>query len=272
MSSHFSAIGFPIESEDDLSELTERVIDQCEPIAVKQGRYLRWSSECGAELWLQIDRKDNLVGINPHFTGPSSIRVALIETVNRSDASTLDGAFRAWANSVNDDPQTVSSPQSGSLSVVFDAPDFRTYSDVKLPSIGVARIAAFAHEFSVYDSVEAYDALQVGEVKFASQSFVPSGMFSLDAGRATPPEPDAVFTGHVRRTEKRTNELTGIDFYWAETETLAGVFDVVVDAELVTGNLQTGSVIQGSFWLSGRLKEYSREEPGFFGRLFSGRR
>ena len=116
-----------------------------------------------------------------------------------------------------------------------------------------ARIAAFAHELSLFPSVEAYETAQTGDIKFASQSFIPSGLFSPAGEKTEPPEAHAIFTGHIRKVEERTNELTNKGFWWALVESLGGVFDVVIDPELVEDTPQVGGVLSGAFWLSGRL-------------------
>ncbi len=55
MPSHFSTIGLPVNDEDDFPALAHRVADSSEAIDVGDGRYLRWASESGAEIWLQLD-------------------------------------------------------------------------------------------------------------------------------------------------------------------------------------------------------------------------
>jgi hypothetical protein len=261
MSSHFSTIGLPIGSQDEFLELANRLADQCESIAVKGGRYLRWSSPCGAEAWLQVGRRGELIGMNPHFSGTSLVRVGLTARVTRPDATTLDGAFHAWSDPPADDPAT------GCYPFVFDVPDFLCYADAVIPGVAQAQIAAFAHEVSVYDSDEAYDASGTDKPRLASRSFIPSGLFSPGGEKSEPPQAHAILTGHVRRAEKRSNDLTGSPFYWAEVEAYGGVFDVVIDPELVDEVPVAGGVVSGSCWLSGRLSTYPRK-GGVLHRLF----
>lgn len=241
MPSHFSTIGLPIDSQEEFLELANRLAAQCEPIVVKSGRYLRWSSPSGAEAWLQVDRRGELVGMNPHFSGASRVRVGLNARVRRPDATALDGAFHAWSDPPADDPAT------GSYPFVFDVPDFLCYADAVIPAVAQAQVAAFAHEVSVYGSIESYNASQTAEPKFASQSFIPSGLFSPDEGATEPPQAHAILTGHVRRAEERINELSGKPFYWAEVESFGGVFDIVIDLELLNEVPAAGGVVSGSF-------------------------
>ena len=47
----------------------------------------------------------------------------------------------------------------------------------RLPG-GSLQIAAFAHEITAFETVAAYEASQTGDLKYTSQSFIPSGLFT----------------------------------------------------------------------------------------------
>src|SRR5205085_832715 len=106
-----------------------------------------------------------------------------------------------------DDPETCCYP------FVFDAPDFRLHDQLRLPARVEAQVAAFAHEVSLYSSQNDYNASQTGEVKFASQSFIPSGLFSPTGEGTDPPEARAIFTGQIQQAGARRNDLTGEQFW-----------------------------------------------------------
>jgi hypothetical protein len=260
MASHFSTIGFPLKSADEFRALAMQVVDDCASLDCPQGRYLRWSSPSGAELWLQANADNNLVGMLPHFSGESAVRVGLTDRVTRPDATALDGAFYGWASPADDDPE------SGCYPLVFDTPDFLLHHGLQLPAIVEAQVAAFAHEISLYPSVEAYDAslppagpnpenpeMLVAARGLDSQAFIPSGTFIPGGGVIDPPQAHAIFTGHILKTEARCNELTGREFWWALVESYGGIYDVVIDAELVEDAPRVGGVVNGTFWLSGRV-------------------
>ncbi len=247
MPSHFSTIGFPLNSEADFLALANRLAEKSEMIDVPDGRYLRWSSQTGAEIWLQLDSNDDLIGMVPHFAGPSRVRVGLTAQVTRPDDTALDGAFHGWAHPSDDDPEV------GDYPFVFDTPDFRRHTSVPIPSIVTAQIAAFAHEISIFESIDAYDASGSGEPQLASQSFIPSGLFKPGGEATEPPEAYGILTGHIVQAAEKRNELSGEPFYWALVDSLGGTFDVVIDPELMDQALKIGGVLSGSFWLSGCL-------------------
>ena len=115
------------------------------------------------------------------------------------------------------------------------------------------QIAAFVHELAVFRSVAEYLASQTGEMKFAPESFIPSGLFRPGGESIDPPKAQAIFTGRILESEMRMNELTNQPFQWVLVETLGGVFDVVADPEFIEFAPPPGGILLGSFWLSGRL-------------------
>jgi hypothetical protein len=247
MASHWSTIGLSVQSGDDLAGLANRVAQDCTPHEVEGGAYQCWSSASGVELWLQIDADNQLIGLLPHFRGKSAVRVGLTARLIEDRVTEMDGAFHCWSEPANDDPE------SGCYPFVFDTPDFLCHAGLELPTVAQVQIGAFAHEVESYPSEQAYGESQTGEVKFASRSFIPSGLFSPDGDRTEPPQAMAIFTGHVIDAGVRKNELTSKRFYWALVETLGGAFDVVISPELLRAPPKTGNILSGSFWLSGRI-------------------
>lgn len=261
MPSHLSTIGFPIETGEDFVQLAERVSSAAEEISTKSGTYLRWKGSAGEELWLQLDSRRELIGMNPHFTGASRNRIGIVARVGRPDDTKLDGALHAWASPPG------ASPEEGDYPFVFDVPDAALYSDLGVPGVAEAQIAAFAHEVAFFPSEQAYDASQSDDgVRFAAKSFIPSGLFSAD-GSKTAPTSQAILTGEVLRAEVLTNPVSEVQFWWALVETLGGQYDVVIDPALLERQPTVGGILSGSFWLSGRLLTYPQRKKTWFGRL-----
>lgn len=250
MPSQFSAIGFDVATGDDLAALASSVADRAQTITVQHGQYLKWAPPSGEQLWLQVKRNGDAMGMNPHFAGKSQVRVAIEARVNRGSHTPLDGTFLCWAN------PPAGATAGGDYPFAFDCPDAAAYAGLPLPALAVAQVAAFAQELTLFDSPAAYDAAQAAQgLTFASQSFIPSGLISPAGEPINPPEAHALFAGHVLEAEPRQNAVTGNPFWWALVETLGGTFDVVIDPALLSRGVRTGNVISGWFWLSGRLRE-----------------
>ena len=81
---------------------------------------------------------------------------------------------------------------------------------------------------------------------------VPLGLFENSSGRE---QPYAFLTGIVRDGGERTSSISGKPFVWALVETHGASFDVVATPKQVRAAFGIGSVIQGQFWLMGRLRE-----------------
>lgn len=84
----------------------------------------------------------------------------------------------------------------------------------------------------------------------SDQAFAYLDVFDEDLERPA----HAMLTGHVVQTGVRVNELTGVGFRWASVVTLIGEIDVVADPAVVAGEPTPGGVVEGTFWLSGRIR------------------
>lgn len=244
MASHYSSLGFIFKSEKHFQQITEKLAADAEPFEASEGSYWRWTSPSGAEVWLQVNEENELIGAQPHYAGDSAVRIRATAHVRRPEDTQLDGAFHAWANPTEE--------ADGDYPFVFDCANFRQVSDVALPAEGFVQIAAFAHEITRYESAEAYDRAQTDEPKLAALSFIPAGLF---APAPQPPMAHAMFAGEVLRAERKMNEAGGGAFLWLAVRTYGGTFDVVADPELLPRVPAAGNVVTGSFWLSGVVRE-----------------
>jgi hypothetical protein len=265
--SQFSAVGFHVTSGEDLAALASRVAERADTIDAGEGQYLKWAPSSGEQLWLQVKRNGDAMGMNPHFEGRSSIRVAIEARVAREGHTPLDGTFLAWANPPD------GMPTGGDYPFVFDSPDAALHQDLELPVTLTAQVAAFAQQISVYASPAEYDAEQAAQgSSFLSRSFIPSGLFSPSGDPVIPPEPHALIAGHVLVAEERRNTVTGEPFWWALVDSVGGTFDVVIDPNLLSAPVAPGNVLSGWFWLSGRLKTGGDVRPRGWLRKLVGHR
>jgi hypothetical protein len=86
--------------------------------------------------------------------------------------------------------------------------------------------------------------------QYTSQSFLPSGVF---AERPEDIEARAFLTGIVERVSALTNEATGGNFVHALVTTYGATIDSVFAPSDIPSGLSAGNVVQGTFWLIGRL-------------------
>ena len=174
------------------------------------------------------------------------MEVRVVEEISRENDSVMDGAFYCWAQPSEDE-------DDGVFPFVCDLPDRCTYGEIKIPQTVTLQITGFAHELSAYKNHEEFDNSQESIPKFASESFLPTGLFMPNGDRVTPPEAYALFNGHVLETSTIINQLTNKKFHWAKINTLGGEIDIVADPEILEGELTIGGVVSGTFWLSARI-------------------
>lgn len=266
MPSHFSSIGIPVESSEDILRIVEKAAVDAISIPAYQGSHLRWSSaqmERGPELWIQLNKERQLVGVTPFFEGKSSFTVAVTSEIHRSDDTELEVALHGWANPADGTPET------GEYPFVFELVGHGTSGPFTYPFTSSIKLCAFAHELTVYGSEAEYEALNTTGPRFATESFIPSGLFSPGGEETNLPQPYAIFTGRVIESAELRNPLTDIQFQWALIRTLGGTIDVVCDRSLITKPVVGGGVLSGTFWLCGRIVEPPPIKRGFFKRLFN---
>ncbi|WP_189023581.1 hypothetical protein [Paenibacillus albidus] len=253
-----TSIGFDVEQESDWNKLAEFALKQGKRILTGKGIYVHLEANEGIELWLQLNPKHEIIGMNPHYTGQSDRCLGITAEVVRKTDAVLDGAFHGWA-----DPEP--GGKSGIYPLVFDIPDRALYGILELPQILRVQLTAFSHELYVYRDEEQFMNSQETEIKLAPESFIPSGLF----GETDDPGATAFFTGQVLQTREIVNEYTGFSFSWALVNTLGGEIDVVTDTRLLAEPLTAGSILSGSFWISGKFLEGPQlKRKSFAARMF----
>ncbi len=247
--SNLSDIGFPVRGEQDVNEILMNALKHTEVVTCDRGVYLKFSDESGAELYLQGNKEQELIGFNPHFAGKSRRNVSLTESIQR-DSSELDGGFYAWA-------VPNESGDNGEYPFVFDVPDFRTIGGECFPELCEIQLTAFAsNDFEMSGGQNESHFAAGSEPTIASWSFVSNGLEALeeiDETDLTLARPIATVSGEVKQFERKSNTLSGEEFCWLLVETLGGEIDIVIDPKYLTSEPQIGGIVNGTFWLSGRV-------------------
>jgi hypothetical protein len=257
---HFSVIGFKANSTEALSALVTNLLEkggEKQPCAV--GYYHRLRSAVGPELWVHMQKTAEAetdpyiaVGITPFFEGEGRAPIRVRAMRQRPDDNLFEGAFYV---------------ELGPTIALIDVVDFARFAGKPVPFMAMAQIVAFPHALTVFESEAAFQTGQAGEtVKIAPRSFLASGLFTGGGGSGDlvflDPEAEdfraparAFLTGEVQKTERRRNPVTGQEFTWALIGTAGGTFDLVADDAVLPRSLQPGMIVEGEFWLCGRVVE-----------------
>ncbi|MGI8495026.1 MAG: hypothetical protein ACR2L1_06915 [Pyrinomonadaceae bacterium] len=247
--SNLSDIGFPARGDQEIYELIQKVLPYVATNPCSRGFYYAFTDESGAEIYLQANIGQELVGFNPHFAGKSRRKVTLTAAVER-ESSELDGGFKASAKTTESDDEN-----SGDYSFVFDVPDFLTVGEIDFPQVVEIQLTAFAsNDFKIYDDENDFlKSREEAENKLDAKTFIPGGQFAEAEDKESPPRPIAMIIGEIKEYELRTNKMSGENFYWFLAETSGGEIDVVADPKLLPDEPQLGGIIRGNFWLSGKI-------------------
>lgn len=255
-----SAIGFVGTTSEDLTRLTDLAAHASRPVETRGGYcYLHWAGASGAEMWLQLSRDSKLIGLNPHFAGLGRMRVSLVQTIDREDATPLDQAYYAHAEpEPGDDHRT--------YSLVFDCPNPLTHPDLACPTVATVQLAAFPFHVELFPTVAEFEAkFDEGDGPPQPASLAPIGPHAIDGTELQAAEALAYLTGVVQQTAEHRNELTGEIFHWALIDCMRSSIDVVIDPRTVSAPPHVGGVVCGVFSLSGRFVDFEKRR-GFFDR------
>lgn len=248
MANHFNSIGFQIENEEDVARLIEQILQNGDEYESSCSTFITWLVDGGIELTLPIDEEGRVINCNPHFVGQSRMMAGLVN-IFQDEEDHYDRKFLAWSNP--SDPRDV---ESGEYPFVFDLPEYGPlfYYEDQLPLAVSVQLAAFAYHLNCYRNEDEFDAAQDPEIRFASESFVPIGLFS-DGGEFAGDLTEAICCGRVLQAEKRENPVTGLQYWYIHVQTLGGTIDIVADPQVVEGEPVAGGFVQGNFWLSGKI-------------------
>lgn len=233
----------PITSTEDLGLLAEYAAPSAQEIPAQGGRYYRWSSPEGAELWMQVDEDNELAGVTPFFRGPAQFKVTLTEWIKHEPQNALDGTLKGW---MEPDEETLG---EGIYPFLFDLPDAGCHRELTLPCIATVSLSVFVHEIHVYENKAAFDAAKK-PVACDAESFIPSGLF---AGEFAPPEAQGIFSGKVLSAKTCTNPLTQQPYYTMQVKTLDCEFSVVVDVSMIPTLPVAGNIVLCGGWICGQI-------------------
>ena len=251
MSDYFEAIGFTLERPEFETQL-QRALAEGEHLVAQHGDYHVWHIG-GAQLWVlmyRLGKRRELAGANPHFEGGARMSV-IVESLDRNAEFPLEGEMYAWATEPGADADAKAHgiyPFSASL------PDYDVVAPLRAtPFRATLALAGFASKVEQWPDEAAFAAEQRREregIAFASQSFVPTGLFGKHLGRA---RSHAVVTGSVTASKALTNDATGRPYAAFRVQTYGGEIDVVAAQAQLTGIPELGSVVRAHCWLSGRF-------------------
>jgi hypothetical protein len=249
IASHFSMVGFPVDvrNAEALSANMIAYAQQCEPSQLQGDDYLCIvRDKSGAELWLGLRKNASgafdLWTANPAFDGEGKVDVVVDGDVSPAEWRPFEIRVQARFGGEQ-------------VPLILDLANPREAARFSSKAALALNITAFADEISFHDSEAAYYASQADrEIKFASNHFIPSGMFAEGAEAKDKPSAHALFAGKILKIELRQNDKGKGKYWWFLVETMdQAILNVVADPEAVKATPKAGGYLAGSFWMSARL-------------------
>jgi hypothetical protein len=244
MGGRLNDLGFRIEDDEQLSSLIGSATAEGAPVPSRTGTYFRWAPGAGVELWFRLGPGGRVCSCTPHFAGSSSLRVRVAEVAGR--VGELGGTLYAWT-------------ALGAHGDIFEGPPLV----LELPDLDLVRerlhanatisvqVTAFANAAECFADETAFRQWQEGRPQpMAPEFFIPSGAF------AQPARAEAALAGHIELAEQRVNPATRDTFHHLRVRTPIGAIDVVAAPDSMDGVPVVGGVLQGYFWLSGRITAF----------------
>lgn len=246
MSSHFTAIGFPVREMREYWALAQTAAQAGERVPAAEGRVLvRWAPGGGPEIWAQTTPSGEAVTVTPFFATDETYRVALTGS-GASDDEGYEGWIDGWLNPVEDDE-----PYSGVFPLRVDLVNYaQVRARLRPGAVAALRLVVILHEASLYPDAAAYEAVKEVSYRPPVQSFASSIYFGVDE---PPDDADAtaLVTGVIGEANQMANAATGAPFWWIRLATAGVTISLVADRDVLPTDPRAGMVLSGSGWVIG---------------------
>jgi len=250
MSSHFSAVGFPVRNMEEYWALARRAASSgVRDLAADGSALVRWTVDAGPEIWSYVNRAGDVTGAVPFFSTGQHWRVAVTGTGEDPDEE-LEGWIDGWIEPTEEDE-----PYSGAFPLRVDLVNYAVIRTrlVRFPSVHRIEFVALAHEADLYGSPAAYANAPGDAYRVPLGTFVSSAHFAADEESASFTEATGMFSAPIDSARLLTNPATGEPYWWMQV-TIQGVrLHAFADRETLGGEPAVGRILAGSFWLLGRL-------------------
>ncbi len=248
MSSHFTAIGFPVREMREYWALARKAAQSGERVDLPGGRRLvRWAPGGGPEIWAQTTEAGEALVATPFFATDDTYRIA-ITGAGPSDEEGFEGWVDGWLN-----PTEENEPYSGLFPLRIDLVNYAARkAGLRPESVVALRLIIILHEATLYPDAKAYEAVKDVTYRPPVQSFASSIHFGVDepSGDA---DATAVVTGYINESTEMTNPATDARYWWMRLATTEVTLPLVADREVLPTDPRAGMVLSGSGWVLGEV-------------------
>lgn len=249
MSSHFSAVGFPVHNMDEYWTLARQAAsDGVRNLAPDGTALVRWAAE-GPEIWSHLDRRGEVVGATPFFSSGTVYRLAVTGTGEDPDEE-MEGWVDGWL-----EPSEENEPYSGAFPLRISLVNYALarHRLTTFPSLHRIELVALAHEADLFHDETAYRDAPGDVYRVPLGSVVSAAHFGADVDAEVFSEATAALSGPIDSARLLTNPATAESYWWVQMELQGVPLHIFADRETLGGEPSAGQILAGSCWMVGRL-------------------
>ena len=250
MSSHFSAVGYPVRNIDEYWALARRAAASGVRNPAADGSALvRWAVDSGPEIWSHVNRAGEVIGATPFFSTGSAYRMSITGAGEDPDEE-LEGWIDGWLEPTEDnEPFSGAFPLRVNLvNYVLARPHLTAF-----PTVQRLELIGLAHEADLFADAQAYASTPGDAYRVPVGAFVSGPHFAADEGVETFTEATGLLSAPIDSAQLLTNPSSGEPYWWVQV-TVRGIrLHTFADRETLGGEPTAGRILAGGFWLLGRL-------------------
>lgn len=250
MSSHFSAIGFPVRDIDGYWALAHRAAERGVRNTMPDGSALvRWAVDAGPEIWTHLNRGGEVLGAVPFFSTGVSYRISVTGSGEDPDEE-MEGWIDGWMEPVEEDE-----PFSGLFPLRVSLVNYALSRSrlTMVPATHRMELIALAHEADLFANETDYASAPGETYHIPLGSVVSSAHFGADEEDEIFVEATALLSGRIGSSRLLTNPVTSEPYWWIQVVAQDLSLHAFADRETLGGEPVPGQILAGSFWLLGRL-------------------
>lgn len=245
MVGHFETIGFDTRNEEDFEKLSIQAEKNGEILNIESAPsyYRCWKIGNHIELWVAIE-KEYFQCFSPYYSTGRIIDMRLIYEVEDNNCEFERGYYA----------EVLDSETASDVPIIFDMPNSMiTRKRTELNTVQKVELCGFAERIAYYASEDDFRKVKP---RMSSTYYLPCGTFSPRVD-----DPDfkqsahAFLAGIIKKVRKETNPITLKTFYHLTIENTLHEMDIVVSSEELSDKVETGAIVDGTFWFTGKIVE-----------------
>ena len=231
MPSHYSDMGFSVAGANDLKRIMKELPEAACKIETSEGYYNYCVADGCIEFWVHYNTDDEMMSLDFHYNNNHAVPVRMVRWLE-------------YAEQMQSSTIKVSYPREETLfPIIADVANADMHREIMRGDDLMLQVSCFAETMSL---------LYASDTGYTKENcFVPAGSFE-DNGTTSVPA-NAMICGTVIDHKKCQNSIDGGLYYVITIRCHDALLDVIADAEFVTKEPIKGSIVKGTFWLSGKI-------------------